>query len=240
MEIFWLINFHYYGSPIVVESPYFIWIICKPHSAFVPHQSTTVWSVVTPASRLMTVCGISKHQKYVIISNCFRDRWLPSKKLTFSQRSSYFTRYTIQLFPSLQRTFCIQPTWLPTTYTRKAVTQQGTFSHLNPIHRASHFFVTFFIIHPITHHLLMWRQASYEAAGVGTLGAVAATPHTGGQGNWIVLHWHEAEVESGSHLDDWAALFRNALLTSMSQDTGVLTKAGLPNVFTLLMHSKLR
>ena len=64
-------------------------------------------------------------------------------------------------------------------------------------------FTTPFISPPILHHLLYQSplgQASDEAAGVDTQGAVASDLHTGGSGNRVVSHWTAAGFRS--HLSD--------------------------------------
>ena len=46
------------------------------------------------------------------------------------------------------------------------------------------------ILHPPSHPSpqVLWRWASDEATGVGTLEVVAADLHTGGSGYWVALH----------------------------------------------------
>ena len=46
------------------------------------------------------------------------------------------------------------------------------------------------ILHPTSPIIqVLWRWASDEATGVGTLGVVAADLHTGGSGYWVALHF---------------------------------------------------
>ena len=64
----------------------------------------------------------------------------------------------------------------------------ATLPHLNPIHAL----VIFITLHSSSNKAL-WRRASDQAAGVDTLGAVAADLHTGGSGHMVVYHWNSRQ-----------------------------------------------
>ena len=65
-------------------------------------------------------------------------------------------------------------------------TKCATIPHFNQSHSASH------SCHPPIpskyNYPVLWRQASDEAVGVGTLAAVAANLHTGDSGHMVALH----------------------------------------------------